>query len=406
MNKIKIIISTILKTTLLFILPIQINAQQDGYWDKERITNKQIVVAAREKIVIKSEDFPIGTTEIVYRITLLDENQEMATSLVSVLKSIPDPSGISQGSAGAILLLSKISGNDKCKYAIFKQEKNAIDFKKTGNLEKACLYQNNPINKEAKILSLGKSTCLTINTENIFFGFESKNLIMNQKIILEIVPWVDNKLSRGWNLQNKKTVLKELKSSETSKKIKNSDDFCVCQLEKLEEKFKYFEFQNLLSAEKTSNLKSIELECLKKTGDNQLIDDAIRTEIDALIKSENYDLAINKLQNIIKKGNSISNDFNNLATCFLLTKQYEKALVNSKKAEILDGSELLIQLNLAHAFMLNKDMKSAKKIHEKFKNQNINSVQSWNEKTKNDFDLFQKKGLSKDNFNKILRIFE
>ncbi len=406
MNKIKIIISTILKTTLLFILPIQINAQHDGYWDKERITNKQIVVAAREKIVIKSEDFPIGTTEIVYRITLLDENQEMATSLVSVLKSIPDPSGISQGSAGAILLLSKISGNDKCKYAIFKQEKNAIDFKKTGNLEKACLYQNNPINKEAKILSLGKSTCLTINTENIFFGFESKNLIMNQKIILEIVPWVDNKLSRGWNLQNKKTVLKELKSSETSKKIKNSDDFCVCQLEKLEEKFKYFEFQNLLSAEKTSNLKSIELECLKKTGDNQLIDDAIRTEIDALIKSENYDLAINKLQNIIKKGNSISNDFNNLATCFLLTKQYEKALVNSKKAEILDGSELLIQLNLAHAFMLNKDMKSAKKIHEKFKNQNINSVQSWNEKTKNDFDLFQKKGLSKDNFNKILRIFE
>ena len=406
MNKIKIIISTILKTTLLFILPIQINAQQDGYWDKERITNKQIVVAAREKIVIKSEDFPIGTTEIVYRITLLDENQEMASSLVSVLKSIPDPSGISQGSAGAILLLSKISGNDKCKYAIFKQEKNAIDFKKTGNLEKACLYQNNPINKEAKILSLGKSTCLTINTENIFFGFESKNLIMNQKIILEIVPWVDNKLSRGWNLQNKKTVLKELKSSETSKKIKNSDDFCVCQLEKLEEKFKYFEFQNLLSAEKTSNLKSIELECLKKTGDNQLIDDAIRTEIDALIKSENYDLAINKLQNIIKKGNSISNDFNNLATCFLLTKQYEKALVNSKKAEILDGSELLIQLNLAHAFMLNKDMKSAKKIHEKFKNQNINSVQSWNEKTKNDFDLFQKKGLSKDNFNKILRIFE
>ncbi len=406
MNKIKKIVSSILKSTLIFILPIQINAQQDGYWDKERITNKQIVVSAREKITIKSEDFPVGTTEIVYRITLLNENQEMASSLVSVLKSIPDPSGISQGSAGAVLLLSKISGDDKCKYAIFKQEKNAINYKKTGSLEKACLYQNNPINKEAKILSLGKSSCLTINTENIYFGFESKNLIMNQKIVLEIVPWIDNKLSRGWNLQNKKSILKELKSSETSKKIKNSDDFCVCQLEKLQEKFRYFEFQNLLLAEKTSNLKSIELECLKKTGDNQLLEEDDRTEIDALIKTENYDLAINKLQNIIKKGNSISIDFNNLGTCFLLTKQYQKALINIKKAETLDSSELQIQLNLAHAFMLNKDMKSAKKIHEKFKNQNINSTQSWIEKTKKDFELFQKKGLTNDNFNKILRILE
>jgi hypothetical protein len=239
MNKFKKIISSISKTIVILILPMQINAQQDGYWDKERITNKQIVVSAREKVVIKSEDFPVGTTEIVYRITLLNENQEMASSLVSVLKSIPDPSGISQGSAGAVLLLSKLSGDDKCKYAIFQQENNATNYKKTGNLDKACLYQNNPINKEAKVLSLGKSTCLTIKTQNIFFGFESKNLIMNQKIILEIVPWVDNKLSRGWNLQNKKAILNELKSSETSKKLKNSDDFCVCQLEKLQEKFKF-----------------------------------------------------------------------------------------------------------------------------------------------------------------------
>jgi tetratricopeptide (TPR) repeat protein len=406
MNKFKKIISSISKTIVILILPMQINAQQDGYWDKERITNKQIVVSAREKVVIKSEDFPVGTTEIVYRITLLNENQEMASSLVSVLKSIPDPSGISQGSAGAVLLLSKLSGDDKCKYAIFQQENNATNYKKTGNLDKACLYQNNPINKEAKVLSLGKSTCLTIKTQNIFFGFESKNLIMNQKIILEIVPWVDNKLSRGWNLQNKKAILNELKSSETSKKLKNSDDFCVCQLEKLQEKFKFFEFENLLLAEKKSNLKSIESDCLKKTGDNQLIDDSIREEIDVLIKSENYDLAIIKLQNIIKKGNSNAIDFNNLGTCLLLTKQYQKALVNIKKAEILEPSELQIQLNLAHAFMLNKDLKSAKKIHEKFKNQNLNATQNWIEKAKIDLELFQKNGISNDDFKKILKIFE
>ncbi len=402
----KISAFNLLKINFLLLISLSSQAQQDGYWDKERITNKQIVVSAREKIVIKSEDFPVGTTEIVYRITLLDENQEMVSSLVSVLKAIPDPTGISQGSAGAVLLLSKVSGDDKCKYAIFPVEKFVTEYKKTGKLDKACLYQNNPINNEAKVLSLGKSACLTLKTENIYFGFESKNWVMNQKIILEIVPWVDNKLSRGWNSQNKQATLKLCKLSETAKKLQNSDNFCVCQIEKLQEKYKFFEFDNLLQAEKTSNLKTIEVDCLKKTGDNQLIDDTIRAEIDALIKNEKYDLAINKLLYIVKIGNSTAIDFNNLCTCFMLTKQYQKALINIQKAEVLDNSDLQIQLNLAHSFMLNNDLKSAKKIHEKFKNQNLNSTQSWIEKTKIDFEYFLKSGLPNNNFNKILRIIE
>ena len=394
------------KTIILIFFCINLQAQQDGYWDKERTTNKNIVVSAGEKIIIKSEHFPVGTTEIVYRITLLDENQEMASSLVSVLKSIPDPSGISQGSAGAVLLLSKIAGNDKCKYAIFKTEKQAAAFKLTGKQEAGCLYQKNPINKEAKLLSLNKSSCLSLNTENLYFGFESKNLIMNQKIILEIVPWVDNKLSRGWNLQNRKTTFEQCIKSEIGKKLKNQDNYCACQLEKLQEKFKFFEFNNLLPQEKNSNLETISKDCLAKTGDNQVIDNTIRTQIDSLIKSEKYDLSIEKLQNIVKKGNAIAADFNNLSTCYLLTKQFQKALVNSKKAIAIDDSDLAFQLNLAHAFMYTNNLTEAKIIHENFKNQNINSTLGWVEKTKIDFEYFLKAGFSNENFNKILRIIE
>ena len=82
--------------------------QQDGYWDKERATTKEIMVSARDRIVIKTDDFPVGTTELIYRITLLDDNQQLASSLVSVLKAIPDPTGISQGSAGAVFLISNV----------------------------------------------------------------------------------------------------------------------------------------------------------------------------------------------------------------------------------------------------------------------------------------------------------
>jgi hypothetical protein len=41
---------------------------------------------ARDRIVIKTDDFPVGTTELIYRITLLDDNQKIANSLVSLLK--------------------------------------------------------------------------------------------------------------------------------------------------------------------------------------------------------------------------------------------------------------------------------------------------------------------------------
>jgi hypothetical protein len=40
---------------------------------------------------------------------------------------------------------------------------------------------------------------------------------MNQKIILEVVPWVDNKLSRGWTVENRKAIIDQCKTSNLAK---------------------------------------------------------------------------------------------------------------------------------------------------------------------------------------------
>ena len=381
-------------------------AQQDGYWDKERITNKQIELSAYKKLVVKSEDFPVGTTQLVYRITVLNENQVITSSLIDVLKAIPDPTGISKGSAGAVFLLSKISGDDKCIYNVFSLEKYANEYTKSGKNDKACFFQNKPISSEAKLLSVGKSSCLNVNTENIYFGFDSKNWVMNQKIVLEIVPWVDYKLSRGWNIQNKQQVLNQCKNSETGKKVQNADTFCISQLEKLQEKYRFVEFQNLLQAEKINFLQKSDADCIAQTGENLFTDSKIRASIDTLIKEKKYDLALEKLLIISNKTTATASDFNNLSTCYLLTKQFQKSLINSNKAVNLDSNELLFQLNLAHVLMFLNDIKASKNIHEKFKNQNINTNQSWIEKTKIDFELFEKTGLPNENFNKILRILD
>lgn len=396
---------------ILFVLFISIStgsvfAQKDGYWDKERAFKKEIVVSARDRIIIKTDDLPVGTTEVVFRITLLDENQQMASSLVSVLKSIPDPSGISQGSAGAVLLLSKISGEDKCKYAIFSNADLAALYKKNGDTDKACLEQEEPVSKDAKRISIDKSLCISSNSNAMWFGFESKNWIMNQKIVLEVVPWVNTRLSTGWTLENRKFIISQCKTSDLAKKIINSDDFCVCVMNKIQKEYKFQEFQKLLAAEKSKAYKDFGNACFNETGAANAISSDSRTQAADLIKQGKYGDAIAKLSVIVVNGKATAMDYNNLGNAYIMTKQYAKAIKFLKEGEKLDDSELLIQMNLAHAYLLNNDLKSAKPIYKKYQSQNVTDSLSWTQKVKLDFETFKKAGLPSDDFDKVLKLFE
>ncbi|MBG6111585.1 hypothetical protein IWX84_002472 [Flavobacterium sp. CG_9.10] len=381
-------------------------SQKDGYWDKDRTTTEEISVSARNIIVIKTQDFPVGTTEVVYRITLLDQNQQMAGSLVSVLKAIPDPTGISQGSAGAVFILSKISGDDKCKYAIFSKEELASKYKKDGKTTDACLVQDTPVSKDAKRLSTEKSACMKSNSGNLWFGFESKNWIMNQKIILEVVPWVDLKLSRGWSAENKKTIIDQCKTSNLAQKMTNSDDFCVCILDKIQTKYKFKEFQKLLAIERSKAFKDFGKKCFDETGASNVVYSSLRKQATDLTKQGLYGAAIAKLNTIINDGKATALDYNAIGNSYILTKQYGKAIKFLKEGEKLDDSELLIKLNLAHAYLLNKNYSSAKAIYKEYQAQNVTDSLSWAEKVRQDFETFKKSGIQNDDFKRVLKLME
>ncbi len=396
----------IISSFIFFFMTIPVLfAQKDGYWDKERSTTKEVVVSARDRILIKIDDLPTGTTEVIYRITLLDKNQQMANSLVSVLKAIPDPTGISQGSAGAVFLVSKISGDDKCKYAIFSKSDAANNYVTTGNTDEACFIQDEPVSKDAKRLSMDKSTCLKSNNL-LWFGFESKNWIMNQKIVLEVVPWVDYKLSRGWTKDNRKAIIDQCKTSNLSQKMTNSGDFCVCVSDKIQLKYTFKEFQKLLIEERNKAFKDFGTICFNETGASDAFNSDLRTQAAVLAKKGSYGAAIAKMNTIINNGKGSALDYNTLGYYYLLTKQYGKALKVLKEGEKLDTTELLIQLNLAHAYLLNGNYKSAKAIHKTYSNQNVTDSLSWTQKTKLDFDAFQKAGIQDENFNAVLKILE
>jgi hypothetical protein len=381
-------------------------AQKDGYWDKTRSTSEEITVSARERIIIKTQDFPEGTTEVVCRITLLDKNQQMAGSLVSVLKAIPDPTGISQGSAGAVFLLSKISGEDKCIYAVFSSSDLAGKYKENGKTDAACWVQNTPVSKDAKRFSIDKSTCIQSNSTNMWFGFESKNWIMDQKIVLEVVPWVDTKLSRGWTVENRKQIIDQCKTSNLAQKMTNSDDFCVCVLDKIQAKYKFKEFQKLLPIERSKAFKDFGNNCFGETSvfDATYID--LRKQASNLAKQAKYGEAIAKLSTIINDGKATILDYNAIGNSYILTKQYGKAIKFLKEGEKLDDSELLIKLNLAHAYLLNADYSSAKTIYKEYQSQNVTDSLSWVEKVKLDFETFKKTGIQSDDFERVLKLIK
>lgn len=380
-------------------------AQKDGYWDKERATTKEIIVSARDRIVLKTEDLPVGTTEIVYRITLLDENQQMANSLVSLLKAIPDPTGVSQGSAGAVFLMSKISGDDTCTYALFTSNENAKKYIENGKTDKSCYAQVDPLSKDAKRLSLDKSSCLGQNVSTIWFGFHSKNWILNQKIVLEVVPWVDTKLNRGWNQDNKNDIISLCKTSTMAQKMANSDDFCVCILDKIMKQYRYTEFQKLLPIEKNKVYKDFGNACYKDADISKNVYNDLRNQASNLIKQQKYNEAIQKLNTIINDGKATALDYSSIGYCYILTKQYAKALKFLQEGEKLDDTELLVKLNLAHVYLVTNNYSDAKAIYKKYQNQNVTDSISWKDKTKSDFVVFQKAGLPSNDFERVLKLY-
>lgn len=396
------------KKIALFILIIassNVFAQKDGYWDKERATTKELIVSAGDRVTFKIEDLPLGTTEIVYRITLLDENQQMANSLVSVLKAIPDPYGIGQGSAGAVFLMSKISGDDTCTYALFTSNDDAKRYIIDGKTDKACYAQTEPLSKDAKRLSVDKSSCLNQNSNTIWFAFQSKNWFLNQKIVLEVVPWVNTVLSRGWDKDNKNEIISLCKTSTLAQKMANSDDFCVCILNKIIKQYRYTEFQKLLAVEKTKAYKDFGNACYKDEDISKNVYSDLRKQASLLIKQQKYNEAIPKLNSIINDGKATALDYNSIGYCFILTKQYGKALKFLKEGEKLDDTELLVKLNLAHVYLISDDYSEAKAIYKKYQTQNVTDSVSWKEKTKQDFTVFQKAGLPSKDFEKVLKLY-
>ena len=161
---------------------------------------------------------------------------------------------------------------------------------------------------------------------------------MNQKIILEVVPWVDTMLSRGWTVDNRKSILNICKTTDLAKKIPNSDDYCVCILEKIQKEYRFQEYQSLLAIEKTIIITDFGALCYKETGNLSSVSESLRNQIATLFQQEQYGLVIEKSLALINAGQATALDFNTIGNSYLLTKQYGKSNKYLKEGEKHDDT--------------------------------------------------------------------
>ena len=141
-------------------------------------------------------------------------------------------------------------------------------------------------------------------------------------------------------------------------------------------------------------------------GSSDLIYTSIRNQADEFIKKGKYGEAIDKLRIIIESKNATAVDYNSIGNCYLTTKKYGKAIKFLKEGERLDNTELLIKLNLAHAYLLNDNYSQAKSIYKKYQSQNVTDNLSWSQKIKLDFENFKKLGISNEDFPRVLKLVE
>jgi tetratricopeptide (TPR) repeat protein len=396
-----------MKKIFLFLLIAQISfAQKDGFWDKERAFTKEIKLSSGNRTLVKIDDLPEGASEFVFRILLIDENGKITTSLASILKAIPDPTGISQGTAGAIVLTNSLSGDDTCVYGIYTSEKAGNQFLKDGKLETACYFKKEPVNKDSKVVSIKNTNCFE-NAPSIWFGFENKNWVLSTKIVLEVVSWIDYSASRGWNLETKKELVTLGKKLDWYKKSPKDDVFLAQFVASFTEKYKYSEYKQLVAVEKSKVVAEVQEIALQKTNQFDLYLNTIRIEAVKLNKNNKVDEAISKIQDeIIFKNAAKHIDYGLLGSFYLSSKQFEKAELNLEKAILLDKTDLTHRLNLSYVYLFTDRVSEAKDLHNQYKMQNITSNVSWVNQTKSDFAEFEKKGFPINNFKKILRIIE
>lgn len=385
--------------TFLCIIFSKSKAQNVCKWDTTKQFYQKFELSAKQKKLIEIK-IPSGTTELLYRISILENNGNLTNSLSNLMGSIPYTPIKLIGNS--INLLNGIGGNSKCEYLIFTSKEKANLFLKDKKNSNLSCYQSEKIIEHYNVLNL-KHECLK-KTKSIYLVLINTNLIEKSIAIVEAIPYVDLEMANGWSSNNKNIFLDNCKKI-FNNSLENVPENCICVYNKI----KYYtvsQYNALLKEEKNSLLQNNYKDCLKNNNNNTNI---VAKEYDKAMQyfsNQSYDSCIQVLQKIIAIDNKHQKANQLLAKSYLRTKQFTQSLSLLSKLTNENPNDLAIQLDYAHALFLNGKFEEAKELYLQHKKENIDSKTSWIKQIKDDFEVFQSLGIESNKYNKILNIIE
>lgn len=361
-----------------------------GYWDVVRSPLKKFQLQPHT-VRMYEIDIPYGTTQLVYRLTVLQTSQDIPNKLAGIASSFKTPEALIAGAA--LKLGSALIGTDKCSFYIYQNKKDALN-----NVGKnAC----DAIPNATQCNGYLNNKCITIYSNKIYVVVETININFPSNIVIEILPWVEPDKERGWS---KEAIIK---TKEVLVKDYN-EDIIDCIAEKLVKDYSVMELVKIGAENEKKVLDEYSMACLDELGISKdlynEIDNNYRNEADSLIGIKKYTDAIDIYLMLDEDTSANDMDYNSLGWCYLLTKQYLKAIKYLKKGEKIDETNLLIQENLAHAYLLSNNFEKAKEIYIKYKGFNVDETQSWEDSVKEDFKTFAEMGIKSDKYNQILEL--
>lgn len=389
-------LSLFLLITLLFQFALSQNST--GYWDQLRSQKKAFRLQANTRQLFEL-GIPYGTTELIYRVTVLPTNKEITNSIADLAGSFKTPKMLA--ASGAISLVGKVMGDDKCKFYIFKGSSDAATYKQKGLVKNTCYAETNPtVTSDGYFNNNG---CINVYSNKLYFGIETTNLKLPSDIIIEILPWVEPAMERGWTKEASNAIYNYLAE-------KYNEDILDCMMSKITENYTAMELTKVNQTDEDRILGGYAHNCLDELGLSKEVDEEVdneyRDEADSLIDAGNYEEAIEIYLMFDEDTTANIADYTSLGWAYILSKQYLKAIKYLKKGELLDDTDLLIQGNLAHAYLLSGDFTKANIIYQKYRGQNVAVGMSWEKMVNEDFNTFKEKRIACSRCQEILDSFE
>ena len=101
---------------------------------------------------------------------------------------------------------------------------------------------------------------------------------------------------------------------------------------------------------------------------------------------------------------NLSHGYNKIGWDLIMKKEFQSALIYLKEGSQIFPLEHFINGNLAHAYLLSGDYKTAKKMYKKYKGVNLTPEMSWVSMVNEDFKVFQAAGITNEHFQDILKL--